>query len=405
MTTQASGSPYTLSACNWELTLRCNLKCLHCGSRAGRARPAELTMPECCAVADELSDLGCRELTFIGGEVFLFKGWDDLSRRLTDKGVLVNIVSNGYRIRDVEIAQIRHAGLVNVGISIDGMETNHNRIRGRADAFARVRQSLDLLRDAGIRVGAVTSLMRFNCRDLDDLYDFLCGRGVQVWQLQLVSAMGGAAGRPDLLVGPRQVRRLTEFIREKNRERRLLVLAADSIGYFDDNEAYIRGNDSPICCWSGCKAGITSVFIDSVGNVKGCGALYADDFIEGNVRARPLTDIWNATDAFSYNRRFTTDVLAGTCRHCDVGDVCRGGCRSSNYFATGSLYSSAFCCRPHEPAARRRKPEPTTVALSCAAMIDAPASPARASAVPASRPSSGRARRRSSTRGPGRPLQ
>ena len=346
MQTQASGETYTLEAGNWELTLRCNLHCVHCGSRAGRARPNELTLAECLVVADELCTLGCRELTFIGGEVFLFKGWDVLSRRLADRGVLVNVVSNGYRIRDIEIAQIKSAGLVNVGISIDGMEATHNRIRGRADAFARVRQSLDLLRDAGIRVGAVTSLMRANCRDLEELYAFLRDRGVQVWQLQLVSAMGNMTGRNDLLVGRRQVARLTEFIREKNKERRMLVLAADSIGYFDDNEAYIRGNDSPFCCWSGCKAGIASVFIDSVGNVKGCGALYADEFIEGNVRDRSLTDIWNAENAFAYNRRFTTEMLEGRCRNCDVGDVCQGGCRSSNYFATGSLYSSAFCCRP-----------------------------------------------------------
>ncbi len=346
MPTQSTSPTYTLDACNWELTLLCNLQCVHCGSRAGRARKGELTLQECCVVADELCTLGCRELTFIGGEVFLFKGWDVLSRRLTDKGVLVNVVSNGYRIRDVEVAQIRDAGLVNVGISIDGMEANHNRIRGRADAFARVRQSLDLLSEAGIRVGAVTSLMRSNCGDLDDLYEFLCDHGVQVWQLQLVSAMGNMAGKNTLLVGPRQVRRLTEFIREKNRERRMLVLAADSIGYFDDNEAYIRGFDSPLCCWDGCKAGIVSVFIDSVGNVKGCGALYSDDFVEGNVRDRSLTDIWNDPTSFSYNRRFTTDLLGGRCRTCDVADVCRGGCRSSNYFATGSLYTSAFCCRP-----------------------------------------------------------
>ena len=347
MSAETFAPPYDLHACNWELTLRCTLRCVHCGSRAGRARARELTLDECCGVADDLCGLACRELTFIGGEVFLFKGWEVLARRLAGRGVQVNIVSNGYRIRDAEIAQIREAGLVNVGLSIDGMEATHNRIRGRADAFARVRQSLELLRAEGIRVGAVTSLMRSNCADLEALYEFLCERGVEVWQLQLVSAMGNAAGQPDLLVGPRQVRRLTGFIREKNRERRMLVLAADSIGYFDDNEAYIRGHDTPISCWAGCKAGIASVFIDSAGNVKGCGALYADAFIEGNVRERPLADIWHAEASFAYNRKFTTALLAGRCRTCDAGDACQGGCRSSNYFATGSLYASAFCCRRH----------------------------------------------------------
>jgi radical SAM protein with 4Fe4S-binding SPASM domain len=179
----------------------------------------------------------------------------------------------------------------------------------------------------------------------EDLYAVLCDRGVLVWQLQLASAMGNMSGREDLLLTPGQVRRVTDFIRDKNRARRMIVIAADSIGYFDANEAYIRGTGSPICCWDGCKAGVDSVFIDSVGHVKGCGALYADEFIEGTLRERSLAEIWTAEGAFSFNRRFTRDLLLGSCRTCSVGDVCKGGCRSSNYFATGSLYAGAFCCR------------------------------------------------------------
>jgi radical SAM protein with 4Fe4S-binding SPASM domain len=345
MKMQAPECSYTLTACNWELTLQCNLSCMHCGSRAGRARANELTLEECYALVDELAALGCEEVTLIGGEVFLYRGWEKVARRFADQGVRVNIVSNGYRIGDAEIDQIKHARLINVGLSIDGMEKNHNKIRGRQDAFQRVREALERLKKEGIRAGAITSLMRSNCRDLDDLYLFLVDHGVQVWQLQLVSAMGKMTGQDGFAVSPRQVGRITEFIREKNKERRMVVVAADSIGYFNDDETYIRGNSSPICSWAGCRAGISSVFIDSVGNVKGCGALYADEFIEGNVRRTSLHDIWKSTNSFLYNRQFTPDKLSGKCRGCDVGEVCRGGCRSSNYFATRSIYASAFCCR------------------------------------------------------------
>ncbi len=336
---------YTLRGCNWELTLRCTLHCMHCGSRAGNASPGELTLEECLPVADELVALGCREVTMIGGEVFLFRGWERLAGHLSAQGVSVNIVTNGYSVGPREVEQIQSAGLVNVGVSIDGMETNHNKIRGRDDAFDRVRKTLELLNGEDITAGAVTCLLSLNCDDLDDLYRFLLEHGVQVWQLQLASAMGNIAGRRESLVGSEQVADITEFIRDKNWERRMVVIAADSIGYFNDNEVYIRGFSSPVGYWGGCAAGISSVFIDSVGNVKGCGALYSDVFIEGNVRKTPLSDIWHDTAAFAYNRRFSTCLLAGKCRECDVGHVCRGGCRSSNYFSSGNLYESAFCCR------------------------------------------------------------
>ncbi len=345
MARNATTSTYALTSCNWELTLKCTMSCIHCGSRAGRARPNEMSVDECFSVADQLVALGCQELTMIGGEVFLYRGWDRLSEYLTDRGISVNIVTNGYRLGQSEIEQIKRAKLINVGVSIDGMEANHNKIRGRRDAFQRVRNTLDALDKAGISVGAVTSLMKFNCADLEDLYIFLVEHGVQVWQLQLVSVMGNMADRDDSVVSREQVRQVIDFIRDKNQEGQMVLIAADSIGYFDDNEADIRGSSSPICFWGGCAAGISSIFIDSVGNVKGCGALYADVFIEGNVRTTPLAEIWNSESSFSYNRKFTADLLSGACAGCPVGNLCKGGCRSSNYFSTKSLYSNAFCCR------------------------------------------------------------
>ena len=321
---------------------------MHCGSRAGNARPNELSLDECFRVADELLTLGCREVTFIGGEVFLFKGWDQLSRYLADNGMTVNIVTNGYRISEAEILQIKQARLINVGVSIDGMELTHNKIRGRENAFQRLQYSLELLKHNGIPVCAVTSLMKLNCDDLEELYWFLQKHGVDVWQLQLVSAMGNMADRDEYVVTQEQVHQVIDFIRDKNKERQMLVVAADSIGYFDHNEAYIRGRSSPISCWAGCSAGISGIFIDSVGNVKGCGALYSDHFIEGNVRHSSLGEIWNNPDAFAYNRKFTVDQLSGKCAGCEVGNECKGGCRSSNYFSTKALFSSAYCCRAAE---------------------------------------------------------
>lgn len=345
MGTNMIESDYKLSAGLWELTLRCNMNCMHCGSVAGIAREKELTLDECFRVADELLNLGCEELTFIGGEVFLYKGWEEIARYLSEKGVIVNIMSNGYRIGENEINQVKHARLSNVGISIDGMEENHNRIRGKRDSFAQIRKAFDLLNQERIPIGVVTCLLDFNYSDLDELYVFLLSHNVQLWQLQLVNPMGNMADKRDLIINPDKIPSVTDFVREKNKDRRMVVYAADSIGYYDDNEAYIRGRRAPFCYWVGCQAGITSIFIDSVGNVKGCGALYSEVFIEGNIRQTPLTEIWNAKEKFGYNRRFDTTLLTGKCKDCDVGDVCRGGCRASNYFAANSLYESAFCCR------------------------------------------------------------
>jgi radical SAM protein with 4Fe4S-binding SPASM domain len=337
---------YELESCLWELTLQCNMHCMHCGSLAGRARSRELTLEECFAVADELAGLGCSELTLIGGEVFLYKGWERIARHANEHGIVVNIMTNAYALREEQIQQIRYACLSNVGISIDGMENNHNRIRARRDSFAHILRAFDLLNRAHITIAAVTSLLKFNFPDLEALYELLVGHGVQIWQLQLVNPMGNMAGRQDLVLDPGKIPELIEFIREKSSERRMIVVAADSVGYYhNDSEERIRGRKRPICYWEGCQAGITSLFIDSTGNVKGCGALYHDAFIEGNVREKRLGEIWHDESKFSYNRAFDLKLLTGLCKNCDVADICRGGCRASNYFTAGTLYENTFC--PH----------------------------------------------------------
>ncbi len=341
-------SEYELFSGLWELTLRCNMNCMHCGSVAGSARHLELTLDECYRVADEFVELGGKELTFIGGEIFLYKGWEKVSRRLADQGVAVNTMSNGYRIGEKQIGQIEYAQLSNVGISVDGMKENHTKIRGKEDAFSQIMNTFNLLNQADIRIGVVTCLMEFNYPDLEDMYELFVDNNVQLWQLQLANPMGNLADKRELIINPKKIPQITEFVREKNMEKTMLVIAADSIGYFDDNEMYIRGRSAPICYWQGCQAGVSSLFIDSVGNIKGCGAMYDEAFIEGNVREKSLADIWHDSENFSYNRKFNVELLSGKCSGCDVGDTCRGGCRASNFFTTKSLYESYFCRHKNE---------------------------------------------------------
>jgi radical SAM protein with 4Fe4S-binding SPASM domain len=334
----------------WELTLRCNMKCLHCGSSAGRARANELTVEECLRVADDLLMLGCRQITFIGGEIFLYQGWEKVARRMSDGGAKVNIITNAYFMGVEKIAQIKEAKLSNVGISLDGMEKNHDRIRRSDGSFRKVLAAFEMLRHADIAIAIVTSLLDFNVTDLDEIYGLLVANEVEIWQLQIVTGMGNMAGKEGYLLDPEKVGQITKFIREKRRRGALRVYAGDDIGYFDENEAYIRSRPGTISVWNGCKAGIRVVGIDSVGNVKGCESIYSDKFIEGNLREESLEKIWNKEGNFAYNRKFDVSMLSGACAGCDKGSICRGGCRGSSYFNSGSFFESRYCSYPRRPS-------------------------------------------------------
>ena len=167
-------------------------------------------------------------------------------------------------------------------------------------------------------------------------------------QIQLCAPFGRACDKASAIPGKPQLLGLLDFIVEKREEKRLFIIAADNIGYFSKHEQHIRSPLGQIGCYGGCSAGITVVGIDSVGNVRGCEALYDERFIEGNIREKSLTDIWNSEDAFSFNRELDLSMINDKCASCDVRNICLGGCRSMNYFSHGNIYESLLCVRTQE---------------------------------------------------------
>jgi len=354
--------PHKIEQCVWELTSRCNMRCLHCGTRGGQARREELTGFECISIAEQLIEQGCQQVTLIGGEVLLYEGWEKIARLLSDEGVSVNVVTNGFLSGRRQIAQLHFSRPASVDVCIDGMQASHNRLRRVPGSFTRAVNLLGLLVHEGFSVGVITSLLKFNVDDLPNMYDMLVGEGAKTWQIRLAPPLGELAVSPDLLLRPERVSEITRFIAQKRAAGRIQICAGDDIGYFDRHESLLRCHPLPSTSWRGCQAGLRSVAIDSAGNIRGCHSLADDRFIEGNLRTQTLGEIWRRPKAFAYNRRFHKRLLEGQCSGCDKGDLCRAGCRSICFFTTGKLYDNPYCCyRPTtgvQLVARKRRAKP-----------------------------------------------
>src|ERR1700722_8792833 len=82
----------------WEITLACDLKCLHCGSRAGARRQRELTTAECLDVVSALARLEAREVTLIGGEAYLRSDWIEIVRAVRAHGMRCALQTGGRNL-------------------------------------------------------------------------------------------------------------------------------------------------------------------------------------------------------------------------------------------------------------------------------------------------------------------
>lgn len=337
-----SAVQFRLRSCVWEITLACCFSCKYCGSSGGRARDNELSTQECLDVADQLARIGCRRVSMIGGEVFMRADWDAIVRRLTQQGVRVSIITNGFLFTDALIGRLKGAGVESVAVSLDGPKDVHDRYR-QAGSYERAVRAIDMLTRAGIPVSVISTLNRENVCQLEELYRELCRWPIAAWQLQACSPMGNAAnGGIDYRFDPNTV---IDFVGRHMDSAPFAMGIADNIGYYTEREGSLRGNRSGKATFGGCSAGLTVIGIDSAGNVRGCESMYDERFIEGNLRERKLSEIWEDPDAFAYNRRFLREQLTGACSACPHGDYCAGGCRSYNYFVHGRLYEAPACAR------------------------------------------------------------
>lgn len=188
-----------LMCCVWELTLRCNLRCRHCGATAGQARSDELSTAEALRVADELAGLPADEVTLMGGELFLRPDWLAVAERLRRGGAGLVIFTNGTLLNPERIAQLRDLAPRTIGTSLDGGSAAvHDAIRGVPGAFEKTLAAIDDLQAAGLRVSVITTLTRRNLYELPAIARLLIGRDIR-WQIQVAGAGGGRLAQEDLL--------------------------------------------------------------------------------------------------------------------------------------------------------------------------------------------------------------
>jgi radical SAM protein with 4Fe4S-binding SPASM domain len=330
-----------------ETTLACDLRCRHCGSRAGRARPDELTTIECARLFGELATLGTRWLTLSGGEPTARPDWVDLVGAAAAAGLRAGMITNALSFDDRAAEAAKAAGLNAVGFSLDGIGPTHDRIRGRVGHYARVVHAMEAARHAQLPFALITHLNATNIAQLELIHDLALSNGAYAWQVQLGTNMGNLADHPELLVAPRALPAIEARLGWLVARSPLKIYPSDSIGYFGPNEHLLR-RAAGGSCFGGCPAGLRVVGIESNGNVKGCLSIMAGynargaGFVEGNVRVDPLADIWHREGAFAYTREFDVADLGGACRECAQAAKCRGGCTAKKV-ASGGGAENPMC--------------------------------------------------------------
>jgi radical SAM protein with 4Fe4S-binding SPASM domain len=329
----------------WEVTLKCDLACRHCGSRAGRTRPDELSTEECLDLVRQMAALGVLEVTVIGGEAYLRDDWLEIVRAIRAAGMQCTMTTGGRGMTPERARAAAAAGLQSVSVSIDGNEATHDRLRGVAGSYRAALDAAANLRAAGVRVSVNTQINKLSMAELPDVLETVVAIGGHAWQIQLTVAMGRAADAPEVLLQPEDLLELFPLLaRLKPRcdEARVVLWPGNNIGYFGPYESVLRAA-LPRGHMSSCGAGCSTLGIEADGAIKGCPSLQTVPWTGGNIRDASLQDVWERSAPLRYNRDRTVDDLWGYCRTCYYADVCRAGCTWTGFSLFGKPGNNPLC--------------------------------------------------------------
>jgi Y-X(10)_GDL-associated radical SAM protein len=330
----------------WEITLACDLKCLHCGSRAGKKRPDELTTAECFEVIESLANLGTREVNLIGGEAYLRKDWSELVRHIRRNGMRCLIQTGGRNFSKAFIDTAIDAGLNGLGVSLDGLEELHDYVRGVPGSFKRAVETVRAAREADLSISVNTQIGARTAADLPPLLDKIIELGVTHWQLQLTVAMGNAVDNDELLLQPYKLAEIMPLLADLYKhasENDVLIVMGNNIGYFGPYEHLWRGFGDDRVHWTGCSGGHTVIALESDGLVKGCPSLESEEFGAGNVRTMTLESIWHESERMRFSRLRSAEQLSGFCGTCYYRDACLGGCTWTSHSLFGYMGNNPYC--------------------------------------------------------------
>jgi radical SAM protein with 4Fe4S-binding SPASM domain len=326
----------------WNITRKCNLKCIHCYNDSGINKPCnELSTPEAKAVLDDLTEFRVPSVLFSGGEPLMRTDLFELIEYAAQRGLRTVISTNGTLITIDVAKKIKDNGVSYVGISLDGIGEVNDKFRGTAGAFDKAVKGIRNCQAAGVRVGLRLTSTQRNVQDIAALFDFFEAEGIERACFYHLVPSGRGSGIAGEALTHIQSRGAIETILAKAKQfkqagRQTDILTVDN--HVDGVYLYLKlQKEDPqraedvwkLLTWNG--GGLYSSGV-GIGCIDFNGKVHPDQFWRhydlGDVRERHFSQIWTDPDEpLLKGLRNRRAYIKGRCRLCKFFDACGGSLR------------------------------------------------------------------------------
>ena len=341
----------------WNMTRRCNLKCVHCYAHALEEEGRDdISTEQGKTLIDDLAAYGAPVMLFSGGEPLVRKDLVELAHHAVSKGMRAVISTNGTLITKEKAKELKQVGLSYVGISLDGGEEVHDRFRKVPGSFKKALQGIENCQAEGLKVGLRFTINKRNVGEVPKLFDLV--RDLEVPRIcfyhLVYSGRGSELIKEDL--DHAETRQVVDLIMDRTRELHEQGKPKEVLTV--DNHA-----DGPYL-WMRMKREdpkrAEEVFEllqfnegNSSGRGIGCiswdGQVHADQFWRnhtfGNVLERPFSEIWDdPAIELLHKLKDKKPHVGGRCAKCQFLNICAGNFRARAEAWHGDIWAEDPAC-------------------------------------------------------------
>lgn len=304
-----------------ELTDRCNLACMHCGSRCGPENgnylDANLLIWTLKTVAEDFPPASVM-ICLTGGEPMLHPGFYDIAAAIAALRLPWGMTTNGTLIDAAAAAELKRLRMGSITLSLDGVERTHDRFRGVQGNFRRTLEAIGTLQKAGIPVQVTTVVHKKNLSELEQIYDLMLGMGVRSWRVINLEPIGRALERRELMLSGQEFLALLNFIRSKRFDGDAPMEVCFGCSHYLSYPYEREVRDHYFLCASGLS--VASILCS--GDIYSCLDIERrPELVQGNIARDRFSRVWRERFLpFRTDRSATSEK----CRACEERPYCRG---------------------------------------------------------------------------------
>ncbi len=325
----------------WNMTRRCNLKCVHCYAQAVDPDGVdEISTSQAKTMIDDLAQFGSPVMLFSGGEPLVRKDLVELAHHAKGKGMRAVISTNGTLITKEKAKELKEVGLSYVGISLDGAEETHDKFRGVNGAFKRAIEGIENCKAEDLKVGLRFTINKRNWKEIPTIFQLLKDLEVPraCFYHLVYSGRGSELIKEDL--DHAETRKVVDLIMDETKAMADAgtpkeILTVDN--HADGPYVYLRMlKEDP----ERAKEVLELLQYNegnSSGRGIGCiswdGQVHADQFWRnhtfGNVLERPFSEIWTDPKIeLLHKLKDKKPHVGGRCAQCRYLNICAGNFRA-----------------------------------------------------------------------------